>query len=103
MAHSKWIPVPLPAASGAPAGVPAAPLVFGGFTMRNTGVAAVQVDIYDNTSAAGTLLATVDLTAKGSVGACATWEPNDDAGLKVNTGVFVSYSAATVQGSLFVR
>lgn len=75
--------------------------VYGGYTFRNTTVAAIQVDIYDNTSAAGTLLGSIDLTAKGSVGASATVMP-DGEGVRYTNGVFVACSAAGVQGSVFL-
>ena len=107
MSHVGWIPIPLPATSGRVDSTPGDATtaeytgIFGGITVRNMGVSAVQVDIYDNTSAAsGTLLATIDLTAKGSVGACQTIEI-DGRGVRFFKGVYASYSANTVQGSVY--
>lgn len=108
MSHAAWITVPLPAASGRVDTAPGDATtneytgIFGGITVRNTGASAIQVDIYDNTNAAsGNLLATIDLTAKGSVGACQTIEL-DGRGVRFFKGIYANYSAATAQGSVFV-
>ena len=100
----RWHPVAIPGASGAIEGAPKGGLgSFGGWTLRNTAATAVQVDFYDNASAgSGTLLGTIDLTAKGSVGATSTVE-FDEGGVAYANGVYALYSATGVQGSVFIN
>lgn len=104
----RWVPTPLTGAAGrvdTQAGNASTPIPgrFGGYTIRNNDTVSVQVDIYDNASAAsGTLLATMDLTAKGTVGACQT-VMYDDRGIVFEHGVYVNPSVVSqIVGSVFL-
>ena len=92
-------PVKLPASTGALAKISVPGSTFHGFAVHSVGGAAV-VRFWDNASAAsGTLLATVDLTAPGTVGCFV-----NEAGLNlmVFNGVWVEYVSGTVEGSVYV-
>ena len=90
--------VKLPASTGALGSVAAPGGTFGGFTVHATGAAAAIVRFWDNTSAAGTLLAVVELTSSG-VG---SWALIVIDPVFVTTGIWVEYVTGTVEGSVYV-
>lgn len=79
-------------AAGAVAGV-GPQGVYKGLRIAETAGAVARVRIWDNTSAAGTILDEVRLLANAS-----DWR--DEEGVMVNIGIFVEIVAGTVEGSL---
>lgn len=65
-----------------------------GFTIRETAGAVAKVQVFDGTSATGTLLETISLVANGSDKA---FYPG---GMWAANGIFVKILAGTVEGSL---
>lgn len=70
--------------------------IFRGITLRETAGAAAAVRVYDNTSAAGTIVAVVALAANAS----ATIAPPD--GIFMANGVYISIVSGTIEGSVWI-
>lgn len=72
---------------------------YHGFTIRETAASTAVVRIYDGTSAAGTLLETIALTAGQSQQAY--YEPEGNAGgIRVDAGIYVDVVSGAVEGSV---
>ena len=71
------------------------PGAYRGFSLRETsGAAVATVRVYDGTSAAGTLLESVSLTASESA---REWY---DDGIRCDTGIYIDVVAGAVEGSV---
>lgn len=71
--------------------------IFRGLSVRETAGATAAVRLYDNTSAAGTIVAPVSLPANGSFSIAAP-----DGGVQAGIGLFWSVVSGTVEGSVWV-
>lgn len=85
------------ALTGADQAIYAGPCVYGGFTVRETAGATAVVDVYDGTSATGTLLETITLASNES--------SSDELvhGVRANAGIYVDVVSGTIVGSIRVR
>lgn len=68
--------------------------LYKGITLRETGASTAVVRIYDGTSAAGTLLDTIGLTAGQSISL------DYPEGIAVKTGIYVSKVSGAFEGSV---
>jgi hypothetical protein len=75
----------------------AGPGVLRGYTLRETAGQTATVTVYDGTSAAGTIIATVALAANGSATVMS------DTGVRFDAGAFCDVAGTgTVVGSVFI-
>lgn len=92
-----WVAKACPSSSAVVRGVPG---VFGGYALRETGgSSAVVVRLYDNaTTNSGTLVATINVPAGGSVSSEMNW------GVRCLAGIYAAVSGSgTVEGSIFTN
>lgn len=69
---------------------------YAGFSLRETAGAAAVVRLWDNTSAAGKLIATIALPASSSK------DFSVPAGVAFATGLFAEIVSGTVEGSVYI-
>ena len=95
MKQDPWIPTSLPASSKA---IRSGAGQLGGFSVAETAGSTAKIRLWDNaTSASGTLVATIPLTANAGLTKEFKW------GVRLTNGLFVEVVSGAVEGSLFTN
>jgi hypothetical protein len=84
------------ALTGSDQTVSAVPVLYRGFSIRETAGSTATLRVYDNTSASGTLLDTISLAPGESV------REDYASGIEATIGIFVDILTGTIEGSLRV-